>query len=124
MAKNGITAEKLANAPSEAEAAQKFLEKFGYDVMLAAWVLFLDIGFLRRIFKSAHLAWQYDYHYFDIWPVAWVYLLQNNYQGSINSEPIFQTFGLPKRGHHDALADCRLAAEVLRKLMNQQKHGA
>jgi len=35
----------------------------------------------------------------------------------MRSEEIFQEFGAKPRGLHDALEDCRIAADVLRKIV-------
>jgi hypothetical protein len=59
---------------------------------------------------------KYDFHILDIWPIAYVHLLKNGYTGGTGSEEMFQAFGATARGLHDALEDCRIAAEVLRKI--------
>ena len=115
--KKGYDLEKIAAAPTSAEAAQQFVQKFGKDYFLAAWVAGGDRELFRMMMQSANIPISdFDFHYYDIWPVAYTYLLGEGYKGSANSEEMFRTFGLPPRGTHDALEDCRLAAEVLRKI--------
>lgn len=114
--KSGITQEMLDDAPTQAEVAKLFHEKFGTDVLLASFVADLDVNHFQTILKAAGIEFSaYDYHVLDIWPIAYTHLLKQGYTGSPHSEDIFQAFGLPARGLHNALEDCRYAAEVLRK---------
>ncbi len=116
---NGITAEQLTDAPTQEEVAQKFVDQFGFEPMLASWVNFLDRRMLEKLLATINLPINsYDYHYLDIWPVAYVHLMKSGYSGPIKSESMFEAFNLEKRGSHDALEDCRKAAEVLRKLLS------
>lgn len=104
-------------APTQAEVGRRFVDQFGREVMFGSWVANLDMTMLRKIIEAAGMNWtEFDYHIFDIWPVAYIELLKSGYTGSIRSEEMFQRFGLPSRGIHDALEDCRHAAAVLRKL--------
>ncbi|MDB4939585.1 MAG: hypothetical protein JWO40_10 [Candidatus Doudnabacteria bacterium] len=118
MAINGIKPEQLQTAPSEKEVVDAIVEKFGFDVLLASWVEFLDRRLFQRMFlNSGYDPAKFDPHYLDLWPVAYVYLLKQGYNGSIRSEPMMQALGLSARGAHDALEDCRHAADALRKIM-------
>lgn len=115
---SGIKQETLEGAPSATEVGKMFLEKFGDEIMLSAWVISGDVTMFRYIMEAAGIDHtRFDYHVFDIWAVAFAQLMKEGYEGSIRSEAIFQKFGLPPRGDHDALEDCRHAATVLRKLM-------
>jgi DNA polymerase III epsilon subunit-like protein len=114
--KSGIAQEMLNGAPKQAEVGKQIYEKFGTDVFLAPFVAGLDLSHFKKIITAAGKDFQeYDYHVLDIWPVAYFHLLKQGYSGSYRSEEIFQEFGSQPRGFHDALEDCRLAAEVLRK---------
>ncbi|MDB5266586.1 MAG: hypothetical protein JWN89_401 [Parcubacteria group bacterium] len=113
--KSGITQEMLNGAPSQAEVGQEFFERFGSNVIIASFVAELDMKHLRTLTASRNGEEQYDYHVLDIWPIAYTHLLKTGYQGGMNSEDIFQAFGAKPRGSHDALEDCRIAADVLRK---------
>jgi DNA polymerase III epsilon subunit-like protein len=117
---NGITQEQLASAPTQNEVINEFVKKFGTDVMLASWVQYLDCAMLYKMLKAADLDPSlYDYyHYLDIWPLAYIYLVERGYQGGIHSDDMFKGFGMPHRGTHDALEDCRFAAEIFRKILN------
>jgi len=116
--KTGISQETLIGAPSQAEVGKMIFEKFGTDIFIGSWVANLDMTLFRKIMTSADIdSNKYDYHVVDVWPAAYVYLLKRGYEGSIRSEEVFQAFGMPPREKHDALNDCRLATEVLRKIM-------
>ncbi len=118
LEKKEIKPEDLINAPTSSEVARRFIETFGKDFLLASWAANLDMTLFRKLMLSAGIPWSdFDYHIYDLWPVAYTYLLKRGYVGSIRSEPIFQEFGLPSRGAHDALEDCRHAAEILRKIV-------
>ncbi|MCH7883323.1 3'-5' exonuclease [Patescibacteria group bacterium] len=120
MPVSGITQEMLEGAPSPAEAGRMFFEKFGADVILSSWVEHLDRIMLKKIIDAAGLDYtKYDYHFLDIWPVAYIYLLKQGYTGSLRSEEMFKAFGAKPRELHDALEDCRIAADVLRKIVQK-----
>ncbi len=115
---SGITQEMLDSAPSQAEVGKMIFEKFGNDFLIASWVSNMDINHLRKIMNAAEIDWeQFDYHIFDIWPAAYIHLLKQGYNGGIRSEDIFQAFGAKPRGLHDALEDCRITADIIRKLV-------
>ncbi len=116
---NGITEEMLASAPIQDEVIRKFVEKFGNDVLLASCVQYLDLAMLLKMIKEAGLDLHpYDhYHYLDVWPVAYTHLVKGGYSGGLFVNEIMEAFALPPRGTHQALEDCRIAAEILRKVM-------
>ncbi len=120
LAINGITEKHLESAPSQDEVIKKFIEKFGSNIMLCSWVQFLDRAMLFKMLADAKLDYRiYDYyHYLDLWPVSYIYLAKQGYAGEINSESMFKAFGLASRKQHDALEDCRMAAEILRKILS------
>jgi DNA polymerase III epsilon subunit-like protein len=116
--KSGISDETLIGAPSQAEVGKVIFEKFGTDILLASFVANGDMKNFEKIVTAAGIDFStYDYHIIDIWPIAYTHLLKNGYTGSIRSEEIFQAFGIKPRGLHNALEDCRIAAEVLRKVV-------
>ena len=71
---------------------------------------------LREVDKDIYT---HDYHYLDVWSLAYLYLVEQGKGDIVRSEPTFQYFGLPPRKTHDALEDCRHTAEVLRKVYNK-----
>lgn len=115
---SGISQETLKGAPAQAEAGRMFFEKFGTDVLIGTWVAMADIKNLEKIITAAGLDFKlYDYHILDIWPAAYIHLLKHGYSGDIRSEDMFKEFGATPRGFHNALEDCRIAADILRKIV-------
>ncbi len=120
LIKQDFTEEKFKDAPTSSELAKKFVKEFGKDYFISSWAASLDIRLFIKLMSSAKINFaEFDYHVYDLWPIAYSYLLEKGYKGSWRSEAIFQEFGLPLRGTHDALEDCRHAAEVLRQIMNK-----
>ena len=115
---SGISQETLEGAPTQAKVGKIFFDKFGTDILIGSWVANSDMKNFEKIITAAGLdIKQYDYHVLDIWPAAYIYLLKKRYNGSIRSEDIFKEFGAKPRDLHDALEDCRIAADVLRKII-------
>lgn len=115
---SGITQEMLIGAPSQAEVGKMVYEKFGTDLFFSSFVGDWDIRAFKILIKSADIDFsKYDYHTIDVWSLAYVYLLKKGYTGGIRSEQIFQEFGAKPRGFHNALEDCRITADVLRKIV-------
>ncbi|MBI3633878.1 MAG: hypothetical protein HY226_06365 [Candidatus Vogelbacteria bacterium] len=111
----GINEATLSGAPSAAEVGKMFFDKFGTDIILSSWVSSGDLVMFRHIMDSAKLdATKFDYHWFDIWPPTYLYLIKGGYVGSLRSEAMFGALGFSARGRHDALEDCRHAAQALR----------
>ncbi len=115
---SGITQEMINDAPKQGEIGKLVYEKFGTDILLASFVQDLDINHFRKIMSAAGIDFKtYDYHILDMWPVAYIHLLKRGYTGGIRSEEIFQQFGAKPRGLHNALEDCRIVADILRKII-------
>lgn len=116
---HGITNKDLSDAPSPKEVARKFLAQFGTDVYLASWNEMLDHTMMAKLLAEIDKdIYTHDYHYLDVWSLAYIYLVKQGRGDIVKSEPTFQHFGLPARKAHDALEDCRHTAEVLRKVYN------
>jgi DNA polymerase III alpha subunit (gram-positive type) len=123
--KSGITQEMVNDAPKQSEVGKMVYDKFGSDIFIASFVQNMDINHFQTLLSVAGIDFlegktdfkKYDFHILDIWPIAYVHLLKNGYTGCIGSEEMFQAFGAQARGLHDALEDCRIAAEVLRKIV-------
>jgi DNA polymerase III alpha subunit (gram-positive type) len=127
MAVNKITWEQVKDAPSLAEVVKKFDRTFGVDVMLSSYVGFADKKYLLEAYKTAGIKWRFDHHYFDVWSVCYAALAKKN---KLTSKEDFAGFGvksLMKKYNiksnrlHDALEDCRVEAEVLRKVIKDLK---
>lgn len=125
MAVNKITLGMLKGAAPLNEVIKEFDRVFGHNVIQAAYVGFNDKRFLLDAYKKAGIKYQFDYHYFDLWSVFYAYLAKHN---KLNSKKDFAGFGLEhliktlkikvdKNQLHDALVDCRVEAEVFRKVI-------
>ncbi|MFA7654080.1 MAG: exonuclease domain-containing protein [Candidatus Magasanikbacteria bacterium] len=121
LALKGFDPKKILESPTAAAVALKFIETFGKNYFISSWVADLDRRLFKKIMSSAGIDdSEFDYHIYDLWPVAYTYLLQHGYTGSHGSDHMFAEFGLPSRGIHDALEDCRYAAQVLRKILQNE----
>ncbi len=117
---HGINEETLQDAPSPKEVIENFLDKFGTQVYLASWNEMLDHTMMAKLLREVDKdIYTHDYHYLDVWSLAYLYLVEQGKGDIVRSEPTFQYFGLPPRKTHDALEDCRHTAEVLRKVYNK-----
>lgn len=111
-------AENVKAAPKIEAVGKEFIAKFGFDLIVASWVQRLDRGMLNKLAAAAGEAPEkYDYHMLDLWPVAYIHLAKSgNYSGAMDSDSMFSAFGFPTRDKHGALEDCRIEAEIFRKL--------
>lgn len=125
MKVNKISYDTLKDAPLLKDVIKKFNKTFGHNVILAAYVGYNDKKFLLEAYRKSKIKWQFDYHYFDLWGLFYGYLAIRN---QLTSRKDFAGFGLEslikmldikvnKNNLHDALVDCRVEAEVLRKLI-------
>lgn len=112
------TKKDIDNAPSKKEVGLKFRETFGTNVLLCSWVSNMDMNFLERLMKSADLSiYDYDYHRLDLFPMAYMYLLQNGYTGGLKSQEMFNALGVKRGDVHNALEDCRFEVQILKKIL-------
>ena len=128
MKVNRITSAMLKNAPSLREVVKLFDKTFGHNVIQAFYVGYNDKRFLVEAYRKAKVKWQFDYHYFDLWSLFYPHLAKKN---QIKSKKDFAGFGLEylikkfsikidKNNLHDALVDCRVEAEVLRRVLKMR----
>lgn len=123
--KSGITQVMIDAAPTQAEVGQMLYDRFGSDIFIGSFVQNMDINHFQTLLSAAGIDFleaktdfkKYDFHILDIWPIAYVHLLKQGYTGSTGSEDMFQAFGAKPRGFHNALEDCRITADVLRKIV-------
>ncbi len=127
MAVNKITLETVKGAPSLKQAVKLFDKTFGHNVIQAFYVGYNDKRFLMDAYKKSGIQWKFDYHYFDLWPLFYAFLAKKN---RLKSRKDFAGFGLESlirqfkikldgQRMHDALVDCRLEAEILRKIIKE-----
>ena len=129
MQVNGIKYDWLKTAPNLAMVLKNFQKRFNLQkVVLSYYVGVFDIVFLQKAFVKTNRKWPFDYHYFNIWAAFYPLLAKRN---KLNSNKDFAGFGVDylikyfkirQLGpQHDALVDCRLEAEILRKVMKELK---
>ncbi len=127
MAVNKITWDMVKDAPTLSAAIKKFNKAFPKNVIQAFYVGYNDKRILTDAYNRAGVKWPFDYHYFDLWALCYAYLAKHN---MLKSKKDFAGFGLEsliktlkidinKNQMHDALVDCRLEGEVLRKIMGK-----
>lgn len=127
MKVNKITLESLKGAPSLSSVIKKFNKAFGRNVIQAFYVGYNDKRFLQEAYRKSKIKWRFDYHYFDLWAFFYAALAKKN---QLKSKKDFAGFGLEylikklkikidKNQLHDALVDCRVEAEVLRRVMSK-----
>lgn len=117
--KSGITQEMINDAPQPVEVGKMLREKFGTDLFISSFVQNLDINHFKMVMSIEGNDFRdsgYDFHILDIWPIAYLNALKNDYTGGTGSEELFQYYGAKPRGLHNALEDCRITADVLRKV--------
>jgi DNA polymerase III epsilon subunit-like protein len=120
---SGITAKDLEGAPSPEKVIKEFLEKFGTNVFLSSWNSILDRGLLDKMLRKVNKTiFEYDYHYLDVWPICYMYLARTGQGEKLRGNATFDALGLPPRNAHDALEDCRYAAEALRAVYNGKEY--
>ncbi len=128
MAVNGISWDELKDAPDMKTVLKYFVSCFPNNVTLAHYGGMIDIPFLSAAFRDAKIKYPYDYHVFDFWPIFYVYMAKQKRLKEKSKAPGFSLEGITKHfkvkvegQRHDALTDCRIEAEVFRRLMRKQK---
>lgn len=126
MAVNKIDYKQLKDAPTVDEVLKELTALCDpKQVILSYYVGTLDIDFLKAGFKKSRLEFPYDYHFFNIWGLFLGYAYKHNL---MTNKKQFARFGLEdlmkhfkistaEDSLHDALVDCRVEAEILRKVM-------
>ncbi len=111
LAARSAFAVPLAEALDQLEALGK-----PDEVVLAAWNADFDVSFLRAAYRRLDRPWPWDFHVLELWSVAWAL------RPDLPSPTIAQAKKALEIGNphtHDALEDCRLEAEILRRLMKR-----
>ena len=128
MEVNNISWDMLKKAPSLKTVLKNFEKTFGTNVIVAPYGTILDTAMLRIAYKKCALTYKFDYHVFDIWPLVYIYMAKKR---KLTNKKRFSGFSLEdaanhlgikiEAGRHTALIDCRLEAEVLRKIVKKVK---
>ncbi len=124
MAVNKLTPAELRNAPALANVLRSFSRAFKpAEVVLCHYGSSLDINFLKNAFRDNRLPWRFDYHYFNLFGLFWTYLAlkrdlknRDRFTG-FSLEDLMGRFGIVSKNRHDGLEDCRVEAEILRRVM-------
>ena len=118
----------LKGAPDLKQVLKKFDRAFGHNVIQAFYVGYNDKRFLLESYKQAGIKWKFDYHYFELWGLFYPYLAAKNRLKSVKNfagfgiESMLKMLKVKKPANlHDALVDCRVEAEILRKVMKELK---
>jgi DNA polymerase III epsilon subunit family exonuclease len=124
MQVNKITWETLKDAPSLEEAITDLEKIMPKQMILAYYAGIFDIEFMKAAYAKLKKSWPYDHHYFNIWGLfygfASLHLPMNNKKkfAGFGLEDLAEYFKITVTGNlHDALTDCRLEADILRKVM-------
>lgn len=113
-----VDLELVKTAPLCSEVIRAFIDTFGTNVFISSFVSGQDMRLLHRMLQSLKLSsYTFDYHILDLWPLAYIYLLKKGYTGSIRARDLIDALGIKKEGYHNALNDCKIGVEILRKIV-------
>jgi DNA polymerase III epsilon subunit-like protein len=120
-----IPFDTLKDAPTLQDVIKELESRFNpEDVLLSAYNLPFDSGFLYEAYRRLGRRMPYDFHGVDIWAFAYQYWC--NVEHTLNPQKrlgfglsdVAALLGVTTTGaYHDALTDCEVEAEVLRKLL-------
>ncbi len=121
---NGVKKEWLNAAPPLKDVLKEFNKQFNPQrVILSYYGGPVDMDFLRAAYYKHNLKWQFDYHYFNLWAFFYAHLalknqLKNNKKFTgFSLEDLMRKFKIKSQSRHDGLTDCRIEAEILRKIV-------
>ncbi len=124
MKVNGIKWDQVKDAQGLQKVLYQFDELFHpKSVILSYYGGPVDMDFLRIAYKKVKMDWNFDYHYFNLWCVFYAYLASKNLLknkkkfAGFEMEDLMKKFIIKSQNRHDALEDCRIEAEILRKLL-------
>jgi DNA polymerase III epsilon subunit-like protein len=123
---NGITWDMVKDAEPLEKVIRQFNSVFPHDVIQAFYVGYNDKRILLNAYEQAKVPWPFDYHYLELWGLFCPFMAIKN---KLTSRKDFAGFGLesmismfnikPEGQLHDALTDCRIEAEVFRRVMKE-----
>ena|SRR6185369_10473550 len=117
----GITKEMWFKAPNLKESITKFNQKFPYNVTLASQNI-ININFLQEAHRKLNIPYEFDYHILELWTLEYLFLSKQNLKKIPTASTIGPLFNLKREKEHDALANCRYLAEILRRLVKAYEH--
>jgi DNA polymerase-3 subunit epsilon len=128
MEVNRISYNSLKNSKTLEDVLKSFDRKFKpSQVILSFYGGLMDMDFLRAAYRQTRIPWRFDYHYFNLWALCFSYLglkgrLKNSKKFTgFELEDLMKTFKIKSQNRHDGLEDCRVEAEVFRKIMIELK---
>jgi len=123
---NNISHSQVKEAPVLKEVVEEFSDLFDPSTLILSFYGGpVDMDFLRKAYKSVGIKWLFDYHFFNLWAVFFAHLakkdkLKNSKKfAGFSLDDFMKEFKLKSKNRHDALEDCRIEAEVLRKILNR-----
>jgi DNA polymerase III alpha subunit (gram-positive type) len=111
----GISKEFWMKAPNLKTVIASFKETFPYNVTIASQNI-INVNFFTEAFKKTGIAYEYDYHIIELWTLGYMHLSRLNLRKIPTAQTVGSYFKLERTKEHDALANCRFHAEILRKL--------
>jgi len=113
----GISKEVLFKSPTLKEVISAFNSRFPFNVTLASQNI-VNLNLLHEAFKKVGISYEYDYHILELWTLGYVFLSGQNIKKIPTAGTLGQYFKIERKKEHDALANCRFLAEILRKLIH------
>lgn len=121
---NKIAWEQVKDAADIKEVLEDFEKEFNPEkVIFAHYGGPVDPDFLRAAYRKTGRPFKFDYHYFNLWGVFFAYLAargklanKKKFTG-FSLDDFMEEFKLESANRHDALEDCRIEAEIFRKVM-------
>jgi DNA polymerase III epsilon subunit-like protein len=111
--------EEINKAPSLVEIVEEIIKLLPERYFICAWNATFDFYFWKKLLKEAGKNIN-TANIIDLWTLAYIKLLQDeNYKGDYKSESVFQYFGAQPRTKHDGLEDCRIEAQLFKKLLQK-----
>jgi DNA polymerase III alpha subunit (gram-positive type) len=125
MKVNGITWEQVKDAPSLKSVLKDFQKKFGTNAILTQYGGVMDITFMQEAYRKSKMRWGFDYHIFNFWGLFYTYaakkkVLRNKTRfAGFGLEDLMKHFRISAPPRHDALVDCQVEAEILRRIIKK-----
>lgn len=128
MAICNISWEQVKNAPTLTSVLKKFTKQFGNNLIPTNYGGNIDFTFLPTAYKKAKIKYPFDYHTLNLWPLSYIYmakrkkLINKKRFAGFRLEDIAEDLHIKvPLNRHDAMVDCELEAEILRKLVKALK---
>jgi DNA polymerase III subunit epsilon len=114
---HGLTIQNLERGPPLECVIREFDARFPADALIAGHNVGFDVAFLKRAYAQVQLTYPFDYHVLDLWSVAFFVLTaQGVTLPTYNLDNLCSLYGVRRDRQHDALADVRASASVMRYL--------